>query len=352
MALSGWNGVKIVMTTNLYERLLPAPRDGGFEMTEYWVWCGSVVQSEDGRFHMFASRWPKHLPMHPGWLAHSEVVRAVSDTPEGPYQFQEVVLLARGAQYWDGRSTHNPHIVKHGSKYLLYYMGTTYPFPDVDPGEKYDLDDARCIVARANKRIGLATADSVEGPWERLDKPILDVRPGKFDSYLTSNPAPCVHEDGSVLLIYKSRAYKGHTFSDMALGAAWADHYTGPYHAMSEEPIFPPSDIHLEDPFVWKTEDGYEMIAKDMNGNVGGEKHGGIHAHSRDGMNWQLAENPKAYSRQVTWDDGTTRRMGNFERPFLLFQNGKPTHLFAATADGDGNFGGRNTWNMVIPIRE
>lgn len=88
--------------------MLPAPRGGGFRMEGYWVWCGSVVQGEDGKFHMFASRWPKTLPMHPGWMTASEIVRADSDTPEGPYRFCEVALPARGAEYWDGRCTHNP----------------------------------------------------------------------------------------------------------------------------------------------------------------------------------------------------------------------------------------------------
>lgn len=321
-------------------------------MKDYWVWCGSVVQAEDGRFHMFASRWPKFLPMHPSWLLQSEVVRAVADKPEGPYVFQEVVLAARGAEYWDGRSTHNPHIVRFKDTYLLYYMGSTHPFDEVDPAQELTLDDPRVIVARSNKRIGLATSNSVNGPWTRLDSPILNVRPGKFDSYLTSNPAPCLHEDGSVLLIYKARRYEGSSrFSDMALGAAWADHYTGPYRSLSDQPIFSPSDIHLEDPFIWKTDQGYEMIAKDMNGNVGGERHGGIHALSADGISWRIADNPKAYSRRVAWDDGTVTEMGNFERPFLLFQQGSPTHLFAATADGQGNFSGKHTWNMVIPLQ-
>jgi hypothetical protein len=335
---------------SIFGRLMPAPRKGGFAMEGYWVWCGSVVRGEDGRFHMFASRWPKHLPMHPGWLVHSEVVRAVSDAPEGPYEFQEVVLPARGAEYWDGRTTHNPHIVRYKGMYLLYYMGTTHPFADINPGDRLSPNDPKVIVARSNKRIGLAIAGSVKGPWKRLDAPILGVRPGKFDSYLTSNPAPCVHEDGSVLLIYKARRYEGNHYSEMALGAAWADHFEGPYRPLSEKPIFPPSDIHLEDPFIWKTDDGYGMIAKDMNGNVCGEKHGGIGALSEDGLHWRIADNPKAYSRNVAWDDGAITRAGNFERPFLLFQEGRPTHLFAATADGNGDFSGRNTWNMVIPI--
>jgi hypothetical protein len=336
---------------SLFERLLPAPKNGGFRMEGYWVWCGSVIRGEDGRFHMFASRWPKFLPMHPGWLVASEIVRAVSDTPEGPYEFQEVVLPARGAEYWDGRATHNPHITRFGDTYLLYYMGSTHPLPDVKPEEAYGLDDPRCIVARANKRIGLAVSKSVFGPWKRFDSPILPVRPGKFDSFLTSNPAPSVDEDGSVLLIYKARRYEGNVHGKMTIGAARADRYEGPYRVVSENPVFPPDRFHLEDPFIWKTSQGYELIAKDMDGNICGEKHGGIHAYSADGLDWKLFDHPKAYSRTVTWDDGTVQTMGNFERPFLLFQDGRPTHLFAATADGKGGFANAaNTWNMVIPI--
>ncbi|MDQ1912586.1 glycoside hydrolase family protein [Paenibacillus sp. GD4] len=339
------------MARSLADRLLPAPRNGGFRMEGYWVWCGSVVQGEDGRFHMFASRWPKRLPMHPGWLVASEIVRAVSDTPEGPYEFQEVVLPARGAEYWDGRSTHNPHIKKIGDSYVLYYMGSTHPFADVQPGEDYGLEDPRCIAARANKRVGIATSQSVFGPWERKDAPILPTRPGRFDSFLTSNPAPCVHEDGSILLIYKARRYEGHTHGQMTIGAASADSFQGPYRVLTDEPVFPPDRFHIEDPYVWKTEDGYELIAKDMEGTLCGEKHSGIHAYSADGKSWSLFEQPKAYSRRVTWDDGEVQLMGNLERPFLLFQNGKPTHLFAATADGSGGFrNASNTWNMVIPI--
>ncbi|WP_211231476.1 glycoside hydrolase family protein [Paenibacillus harenae] len=334
-------------------RMLPAPRNGGFRMEGYWIWCGSVVQGEDGRFHMFASRWPKSLPMHPGWLSSSEIVRAVSDTPEGPYTFQEVVLPARGAGYWDGRSTHNPHIVKHNGVYLLYYMGSTHPLTEPVPGDGFGLGDPRCIVARSNKRVGLAVADSVFGPWKRSDAPLLPVRPGRFDSYLTSNPAPCVREDGSVLLLYKARRYEGNDYGPMTIGAAAAEHWSGAYNVMSEEPVFPPGRFHIEDPFIWRTEEGYALIAKDMDGTLGGEKHGGIQAVSRDGIRWELSDDPKAYSRSVRWDDGTVQTMGSLERPFLLFRNGKPTHLFAATADGPGGFRhAKHTWNMVIPLKQ
>src|SRR5262245_42584521 len=61
------------------------PRNGGFRMEGYWVWCGSVIKGDDGRYHLFASRWPKDITFHPGWMTSSEIVRAVADRPEGPY---------------------------------------------------------------------------------------------------------------------------------------------------------------------------------------------------------------------------------------------------------------------------
>jgi len=334
------------------DQFLPAPVNGGFRMKDYWVWCGSVIRGEDGRFHMFASRWPKRLPMHPGWLAASEIVRAVSDTPEGPYQFAEVVLPARGAEYWDGRMTHNPHIVKVGDTYVLYYTGSTHPFAPPAEGETPGLNDPITIVARSNKRVGIATSSSVFGPWRRKDAPIQPTRPGRFDSFLTSNPAPCVRADGSVHLIYKARRYEGYAHGQMTIGASAAARYEGPYTVLKEEPVFPPDRFHLEDPFIWGTADGYEMIAKDMDGRICGEVHGGLHAYSHNGVDWHIHANPKAYSRTIVWDDGETRTMGSFERPFLLFQDGRPTHLFAATGDGAGGFTrAAETWNMVIPLR-
>lgn len=342
----------------MFKGFLPAPRNGGFRMDDYWVWCGSVIKGEDNKYHMFASRWSKDLPMHPGWLVSSEIVRAVSDTPEGPYRFEEVVLPSRGAEYWDGRSTHNPQIVKHLNTYILYYMGSTHPFKDVSADEQFNLNDPRCIVARSNKRIGIATSQSIFGPWTRLNSPVLHPRPDKFDNFFTSNPAPCIHEDGSVLLVYKTRTYKPRPYpaflhgDTMSFGVARANHYLGPYTALTDETIYPTSKFHLEDPFIYQVPGGYEMIAKDMDGNICGEYHGGIIARSKDGVKWEALEGQQSYTRKIKWDDGEEEVMGSLERPFILFHDHKPTHMFFATADGPGGFvNAGNTWNMVIPLR-
>lgn len=329
------------------------PRAGGFRMKDYWVWCGSVIKGDDGRYHMFASRWPKDITFHPGWMTSSEIVRAVADKPEGPYTFANVVLPARGAEYWDGRSTHNPFITKHGDTYLLFYMGSTHPFSDPPRGTLFPLTDPRAIVARSHKRIGLATAKSLNGPWTRADRPVLDTKPGTFYSFLTSNPSAVVHDDGSVLLMFKARRYQGTEYSPMMLGVARAKHFLGPYAVVGQEPVFSSTRFgEVEDPFIWKTDTGYGLIAKDMAGTLVGEKHAGVYAVSRDGLDWKLAPTPKAYTRKITWDDGQTQTMGQLERPFVLFENGRPTMLFAAAGDGPGGFANMTeSFNVAIPLK-
>ncbi|HEU5223981.1 MAG TPA: glycoside hydrolase family protein [Candidatus Lumbricidophila sp.] len=341
------------------ELMLPAPRAGGFRMDGYWVWDGSVIKGDDGRYHLFSVRWPNDQPMHPSWLLRSEIVRAVADTPEGPYAFAEVVFESRGAEYWDGRSTFNPQIIKHGDTYVLFYVGTTHPFPDIEPGDDpVAHEDDRVVVARSNKRIGIATATSVTGPFKRRDAPVLLPRPDKFDNFFTSNPAPLIHEDGSVLLVYKTRSYAERPYPRflhgevMALGVATAPHYLGPYTTRLDEPMFPTDRFNLEDPFLFRGPDGYELIAKDMTGNICGEYHAGMHAHSTDGFHWVADEGQKAYTRTIRWDDGTEQVMGSLERPFVLFEHGRPTHMLFATGDGPGEFmNATQTWNMVVPLR-
>ena len=335
------------MKGTLREHMLPAPVAGGFRMEGYWVWCGSVVKGEDGKYHMFASCWPKEVPMHPGWLIKSQIVRAVSDTPIGPFQFEEVVLPARSPRYWDGVATHNPHIIKVNDTYVLYYMGTTHPFTDNESMQ------VRVIAARANKRIGIATSKSVYGPWERRNAPILDTRPEYFDSFLVSNPSPCVLQDGTVYMMYKARDYVENskfTFGTMTLGIASAKAYNDVYTPICDRPVFT-DDIQLEDPYIWYDEDGFNLMAKDMYGNVCGQEYGGIHALSKDGVQWEIKKDKLFYTRDILWDDGVVRKMGNLERPFILFEDGKPTHAYFATSDGKFGFEEcDNTWNMVIPL--
>lgn len=340
-------------TNELFHRLAGAQRTPAFESPGYWVWGSSVVRSDDGKYHMFVSRFPKSLPFHPGWMVASEIVHAVADVPQGPYTFSDVALPARGAQYWDGRSTHNPRILKYNGKYYLIYMGSTHPFAE-PTYEQLTLDSPWCTVGRTNKRIGLAVADSPYGPWKRSDEPILKTEPNTFYSLLTSNPSPIIQEDGSVMMIFKGRHYEGNTHSDMALGIAYAPSIEGPYTVLNnKQPIFQvDGQGEAEDPFLWKDAKGYHAIFKDHVAKFTGEQGGGVMAHSKDGIQWTVDKSPKAYSRTVEWEDGKVEMQGQLERPFLLFENGKATHAFFATMDGPGGFeNATRSWNMVIPLK-
>jgi len=333
------------------DRLLPAIKGGGFAMDDYWIWDPSVIKGPDGKYHMFASRWSKRYGFG-NWVTNSEVVRAISDRPEGPYSFVEVVLPARGKQFFDGCTTHNPRIVKSGKYYVLYYFGNTYK----DPAPSFEEDVWSTGLAQKawmNKRVGMAYATSLDGPWVRSERPIILPRPGKWDASITSNPSPVVLPNGEVYLIYKSSAINYDP--PLLLGAAKAKTFSGPYERLSNEPIFSfhtedRAENDVEDPFVWWSGGRYELIMKDRFGHICGEEGGGIHAYSRDGLKWELSDPVKAYSRHIKWDDGTKTVQANFERPFLLFEDGRPTHLFAATGSGSGSYQFDKTWNMVIPL--
>lgn len=332
-------------------RLQPAPVGGGFAMDDYWVWCGSAVEGEDGLWHMFAARWPRRLPFFEGYLTHSEVVHAVSPTPCGPYTFRDIALPPRGEKFWDGQMTHNPTIHKSGDTYLLFYIGTTYPGPQLpipEPGTEAHRLHKSPAGTYDRIRIGMATSKSLNGPWERSDRPVFQPdAPGKWDGSIVTNPAPCVRGDGKILLIYRANAPGG-----LRLGVALADDFRSPFRRLLDEPI--PTftdDFHVEDPFVWWEKDHYEMLAKDLRGKITGEIYSGAHAYSADGIDWKLFDAPQAYSRTVRWDDGTVTYQGALERPSLLFHRGKPVCLLAATGDGPGGFNHcTRTWNIAIPI--
>lgn len=339
----------------LFGNLGKAFRVPAMAMENYWVWCSSVIKDKTGKYHMYASRFPKTLPFHPGWMVASEVIHGTADVPQGPYTFSDVALPARGPQYWDGRSTHNPRILFFKDKYYLIYMGSTHPFEEPQH-DQLTLDSKWCIVARSNKRIGMAVADSPYGPWTRLDEPILKTKPNTFYSFLTSNPSPILQKDGSVMMMFKGRAYtKDGKHSAMALGMAYAPHIKGPYRVLNaDKPVFNVEEQgEAEDPFLWKDNRGYHAIFKDHVAKFTGERGGGVMGHSKDGINWTMDKDPKAYSKTVMYEDGKIELQGQLERPFIFFENGKPAYLFFATMDGPGGFeNATKSWNMVIPFKK
>jgi hypothetical protein len=68
------------------------------ETEDFFVWGCSPIYGEDGKVHVFYSRWPKKYGMG-GWIHKSEIAHAVANSPEGPYTYLETVLSSRPGHF-------------------------------------------------------------------------------------------------------------------------------------------------------------------------------------------------------------------------------------------------------------
>ncbi len=321
------------------DRVLLTEENFGFNQKDYWTWCGSVIKGEDGKYHLFASRWPKKLSFELYWLTNSEIVHAISDKPEGPYAFSDIALPPRGEQFWDGKMTHNPAIRKHGDTYLLYYTGTTYQGDMPDENHLITADSPKKLDAHQHERIGLATAKSPYGPWTRSDKPILDVVPNSWEQYLVANPSPFVFDDGRVMLYYKGvEKLKTH-----AIGVAFADNWAGPYTRKSDKPF--EMGIGAEDPTIWFENGKFHALMLDHDRKFSDKEI--YYSQSKDGIKWEVENNPVAITKNIKLKDGSISKHGAMERPSVLVENGIATHAFFATKSKDN----KHSWNMCVPLK-
>ena len=307
------------------KRLKPLGRI--LELEGYYVWCASPIVASDGKIHVFFSRWDAKKGMG-GWINGSEIAHAVADHPEGSYYDIETKLAPRGEGFFDGTTCHNPHIQLVDGKYCLFYMGNSNGKTNT-------------------KRIGLATSDSLNGPWKRPEKCLLEAgTEGSWDDHCTSNPAFLKHPNGQYWLYYKSwNTYEYEHPADPTIrgnrkyGLAIADKLEGPYVKYSGNPILDYSKLgnnwQLEDGNVFMENGRFYMLARDM-GRFDHEV--GIILESADGIHWS---EPKisyfGYSHYLQQPPAPSRlkKYGRFERPQILMQNGRPTHLFVATQGGE-----------------
>lgn len=324
--------------------LLPVPEYAVLEDSTYFTWGASPIKGDDGLYHLYYSRWKKKYGFL-AWVTHSEIAHAVATDLLGPYKFKDVALPARGTEFWDGTTTHNPTIHKFGNNYYLYYMG--------NKGDGVNIKNALNWTHRNSQRIGVAVSSSPDGPWKRFERPLIDVSPDSTaaDALAVNNPSVVKRPDGKIQMVYKAVARK----KPLPFGGpvvhltAIADSPTGPF-VKNPDPIFTKENSFFaaEDPYVWCQKNRYYAIVKDMNGEFTKKGRSLALFTSEDGENWTVAKHTLVSDLILKWDNGRCDSVYYLERPQLYLENGHPKALFLAVSPTKEN---KHTYNVHIPLK-
>lgn len=348
-----------------------------------FVWGGSVLKGDDGKYHMLYSTWeagdsvPKFTD---SWVLHSKIAYAVSDYPDRDFKFQKVVLQGRALEgdslAWDAQMVHNPHLKRFNGTYYLYYIGSKDPGPQPQ-GSKGENVNKRNRVQQSQK-IGVIAfnnfQDLMSGNFERPDLPLLSPRTrvksndivnpspegtqAKPDNILVVNPAVVQRpSDGKFLLFFKGNLYEPHWKG--VHGVAISDSPTGPF-VPSDDFVFDIKDKNgqissAEDPYVWyhQKHKRFYAVFKDFTGNITGKEPGLAVLESADGIDWTKPESSFFMPKEVILKNSDTIKVNRLERPQLLLDDiGNPLVLYGACSLVDVNPRKDGaSFNVQIPLK-
>ena len=141
---------------------------------------------------------------------------------DGFHWDEQGIAVARAprGQYGD-RSLSTPSVLVYGGKYYLYYQTFT---------DRWRPND--CV------GVSMAWADSPDGPWQRLDQPVIERgEPEAWDSCAIHDPFPLVYQ-GKIWLYYKGAPIdKDPRNLIRAQGVAIAENPAGPFAKSSLNPV-------------------------------------------------------------------------------------------------------------------
>ena len=107
---------------NFSFNMLPVKRQSVFQLKDFEVWCGTMVEDGRGGYVLFFSFWPKNKGFN-AWVTHSKIGYATAKTPLGPWRFGGIALSGAGGGAWDRDVVHNPSALLYQGRYYLYYTG-------------------------------------------------------------------------------------------------------------------------------------------------------------------------------------------------------------------------------------
>lgn len=169
---------------------------------------------------------------------------------------EQGMAVGRGERgSYDDRSVFTPEVLAHDGKYILVYQTVKAPY-----------------VYRVKNQIGMAISDSPDGPFVKLDEPILSPSEtgewlgeednrfavksqGHFDSHKVHDPTLMFYNDKYYLYYKGERMGERMTFGgrEIKWGVAIADKLEGPYEKSEYNPI---------------TNSGHELCLWHYNGGI------------------------------------------------------------------------------------
>lgn len=305
----------------------------------YFVWGLSVVKYK-GKYHAYYSRWKKSYQIK-AWMTNCEIAHAVSATPEGPFEFVNVVLESRKSSGWDINNSHNPYALVVNDKICLYYIAN-----DVGPyftGENGMPEQPDSIwlasnrkLLRNSQRIGVAIADNPSGPFIRSKQPVVVPDNINFKN-IAVNPSAVFHDNQFTMIMKGDDVAKDEWFRIQLVGKA--SNPEGPFE-FSPKPVY--NKAQTEDACMWYDNvlNSYYMVC-----HVMGKSELALFK-SKNGSDWQPDEREIFMKKEFTLSNGTIWKPERVERPFVLTdETGKPIMLYVAVSDKNV------TGNIAVPIR-
>ena len=306
--------------------------------SNYTTWCVAPILGDDGRTHLFCSRWPE-ANVDPAWRKSSELAHYVGDRPEGPFVFHDIAV--RGSQRtgeWDAYGPHNPEVRKIGDRFVLVYIANSDYHQPPHP---------------RNQQIGMMTAASLDGPWTKVNDggPLLGPSPDTNHwTHGSQVVNPTLLPVGCRFHLYFKARYQGGT----AYGLAVADRLEGPY-VMEPTPLTY-DGIFIEDgsAFLWNGK--VCLLTTDNHGKVTGLRGGGALWVSDDGRTFDPRQVQLGYDLIPAYFKGydvtKVRKVygpdPKIERPKVLVIDGRPAYLFGTS--GWTVHGGPRTAAYVLKI--
>ena len=260
-------------------------------MRQWDYWDGQIIKAHDGKYHLFASRWPQEKG-HKGWSG-SLAVHAVSENLMGPYMDKGVC--------WPSDTGGKGHNV------------TALVLPD----------GSYAVVVSETRPGDVFVSKSLDGPWTHLGA--IKIAENEFSKLgRMSNASVMVRPDGNFEIVPRSGAIL--ISKDGVLGP-YTVQDKGVYDTISEMDDIPKH--YLEDPVVWYSGGLYHIVVNDWYARRA------YHLTSADGITkWKfrsVAYDPT--SRFLRYTDGTPNHWHKMERPSVYMENGHVTAMTLAVID-------------------